>query len=236
MNTDKILAQLVERLLHAYGRDLRAAILYGSAVTGDFHEKHSDLNVLCVIRELDVEKLEKSEAIAHWWRGLGNPAPLLLSDKELEGGADSFAIEFLDIQEQHKLLHGEDLVSGLSVDPHYHRVQTEHELRTKLLALRHRYLAIHRDGQAVIRLMQEAMPNFATLFRHALILAGERPGLKKQEVFEKAGARFGFDPSSFITVLEVRRGDRRAGAVEPRVSFAGYYNAIVRVTEAVDKM
>ncbi len=236
MNTEKMLAQLVDRLLSAYGRDVRAVILYGSAVTGDFHQKHSDVNVLCVIRALDVDKIEKSEPIAHWWRGLGNPAPLLLSEEELADGADSFAIEFLDIQEQHKLLHGEDLVSQLSVDPQYHRVQTEHELRTKLLALRHRYLSVHRDGKAVVRLMQEAMPNFAALFRHALLLAGERPGLKKQEIFEKAGARFGFDPAPFTAALEVRRGDRRAGDVEPRTSFAGYYEAVVRVTQAVDKM
>jgi predicted nucleotidyltransferase len=80
MNTEKLLAELVERLLKTYSRDLRSVVLYGSAATGDFHQKHSDLNVLCVVRALDVEKLEKYEPIANWWRGAAGSAPLLLSE------------------------------------------------------------------------------------------------------------------------------------------------------------
>jgi hypothetical protein len=234
MNTEKLLAQLVERLLEAYGRDLRAAILYGSAATGEFDDRHSDLNVLCVLRGLDVDKLEKSEAIANWWRGRGHPAPLLLSDQELEHASDSFAIEFLDIQQQHRLLHGEDLVSRLSITPGYHRVQVEHELRAKLLALRQRYLGIHRDRKAVVRLMMDALPSFSALFRHALILAGEQPELRRPEIFARAGTRFGFDPAPFLAVLELRRGQRRPSAVNARATFSAYYNGILRVIEAVD--
>lgn len=236
MNIDKLLAQLVERLLKAYSRDLRSVVLYGSAATGDFHQKHSDVNVLCVVRALDLEKLEKSEPIAHWWRGLGNPAPLLLSEEELARGSDSFAIEFLDIQAQHKLLHGEDLISQLTVDPRYHRVQVEHELRVKLLALRHRYLGMHRDRKAVAKLMQDAVPSFATLFRHALILSGRHPEVRKQEILHLAGECFGFDPAPFLTAVQIRRGERRTGEMDARESFRAYYQAIVRVIEAVDKM
>jgi len=236
MNTDKLLAQLVERLLKAYSRDLRSVVLYGSAATGDFHQKHSDLNVLCVVRSLDVEKLEKSEPIAHWWRGLGNPAPLLLSEEELAHGSDSFAIEFLDIQAQHKLLHGEDLISTLTVDPRYHRVQVEHELRSKLLALRHRYLGIYRDRKAVAKLMQDALPSFATLFRHALILGGQHPAVTKQEILQMAGECFGFDPAPFLAAVEIRRGERGTGGLDARESFQAYYQAIVGVIDAVDKM
>jgi len=236
MNTEKLLAQLVERLLKAYSRDLRAVILYGSAATGDFHEKHSDLNVLCVLRELDVARLEKSEPVANWWRALGNPAPLLLSEGELEHSSDSFAVEFLDIQAEHKLLYGDDLVSRLTVDPAYHRVQVEHELRAKLLTLRHRYLGIYRDHKAVLKLMQDALPSFSTLFRHALILAGERPSLRKREIVQGASERFGFDPAPFLAAVEMRRGELRPGGVDARATFQAYYQGIARVIEAVDAM
>src|SRR5512140_2621108 len=101
MDKEKALSELVEKLQRAYGRDVLSVILYGSAATGDFHHKHSDLNVMCVLRELDLGTLEKAEPIVQWWRGLGNPAPLFLSAEEVRNSIDAFPIEFFDMRGQH---------------------------------------------------------------------------------------------------------------------------------------
>ena len=246
MNTDKLLSQLVKRLEQAYGSDLRSVVLYGSAAGGDFHQKYSDLNVLCVLRDLGLESLQKAEQTAHWWRGLGNPAPLLWSEKELATASDAFPIEFLDIREQHRVLHGEELVAAITIDPAFHRVQVEHELRTKLLALRQRYLGIYRDQKMVIKLMVDALPSFVTLFRHALILAGqtalagaappETAPTRKRQVLEAAGRRFGIDPAPFLAVLEVREGKRKLHSGEAASTFQGYYADVGRVCEQVDSL
>ena len=236
MDTDKVLAQLVERLLQAYGRDLRSVVLYGSAAGEDFHHKHSDLNILCVVRSLELQALEKAEATANWWRRLGNPAPLLLAEDEVGRSTDAFPIEFLDLSEQHRVLHGDDPVAAVSVDAHYHRVQVEHELRAKLLAIRQRYLGMHRDKKAVLQLMVDALPSFSVLFRHALMLAGETVRVKKREILERAGQRFAFDPLPFVAILELREGKRKRRELEVRSTFEGYYTGISRVCDAVDKM
>ena len=246
MNTDKLLSQLVDRLSQAYGHDLRSVVLYGSAAAGDFHQKHSDLNILCVLRDVGVESLQKAEQTAHWWRSFGNPAPLLWAENELACATDAFPVEFLDLREQHRVLHGEDLVAGLTIDPAFHRVQVEHELRTKLLALRQRYLGIYRDQKMVLKLMVDALPSFVTLFRHALILAGQAvptgspsPGAaptRKREVLEAAGRSFGFDPASFLAVLEVREGKRTLRPAEAGPTFQGYYAGTTRVCEHVDAL
>ena len=246
MNTEKLLSQLVERLQRAYGPDLRSVVLYGSAAAGDFHQKYSDLNVLCVLRDLGVESLQKAEQTAHWWRSFGNPAPLLWAEKELATASDAFPIEFLDLREQHRLLHGEELVAGITIDPAFHRVQVEHELRTKLLALRQRYLGIYRDQKMVIKLMVDALPSFVTLFRHALILAGqtalagaappEAAPTRKRQVLEAAARRFGIDPAPFLAVLEVREGKRKLHSGEAASTFQGYYADVSRVCEQVDSL
>ncbi len=240
MNTDKLLSQLVERLLKAYGTDLRSVLLYGSAATGDFHQRHSDLNVLCVLNDLNVDNLEKAEQIANWWRSLGNPAPLLMGEGELERASDAFAIEFLDMREQHRVLHGNDPVAGVTVDPAFHRVQVEHELRAKLLALRQRYLGIYRNKGAVLRLMVDSLPSFAALFRHALILAAGNGAaspavpVKKRAVLETAAGRFGFDASPFLAILDLREGKTKLRQVEARSTFQGYYAGVIRVCQQVD--
>lgn len=231
---EKALAELVERLLKAYSRDLRSVVLFGSAAAGDFHHRFSDLNVLVILKMLDQADLEKAEQIVHWWRALGNPAPLLLAEDELRRSTDAFPIEFLDIRSEHRILHGDDLVAGLTVDPVYHRVQVEHELRAKLVALRQRYVGIYRDKSAVLGLMVDSLPTFSALFRHALVLTGElAPPVTKRLILEHAARRFGFDAAPFLAVLE-RRENGRKPKIDVRAAFPGYLAGIQRVSEQVD--
>src|ERR1700712_534967 len=107
------LDQLVERLKKAFGGDLISVVLYGSAAVGDHHSKFSDYNVLCVLRQITPTQLGASEAIFRWWREQGNPSPLLLTEHEVQTSTDCFAVEFHDIKEHNRLLHGADVVSSL---------------------------------------------------------------------------------------------------------------------------
>ena len=43
------LKQIIEKLQSAAGDNLQAAVLYGSAVTGEFQAHHSDLNIVCLV-------------------------------------------------------------------------------------------------------------------------------------------------------------------------------------------
>ncbi len=108
---DKAVEQLVEKLAKAYGDRLVSVVLYGSAAAGDRQEKFSDYNVLCVLNCLGPRELSDSEAIFRWWRELGSPSPLLLTEQEVVTSTDCFAIEFSDMKRQHQLLAGGVLIS-----------------------------------------------------------------------------------------------------------------------------
>jgi predicted nucleotidyltransferase len=131
------LKNLVEQLHEAAKENLESIILYGSAARGDFHEAHSDLNVLCVLRSLRAAELDRVSVAVKWWTTVQRqPAPLFFTVEELRASADVFAIEILDMQQSHRVLYGTDIVAGISVPMNLHRVQVEHELRTLLLRLR----------------------------------------------------------------------------------------------------
>ena len=74
---EDVLNQLLEKLTKALGDRLVSVVLYGSAVTGDHHEKFSDLNILCVLQQVTSRELADAEPIFRWWREKENPAPLL---------------------------------------------------------------------------------------------------------------------------------------------------------------
>lgn len=233
---EKLLNELVSRLKGAYGDGLVSVVLYGSAATGEYHEKFSDLNVLCVLNSIGVKELEKGEEAVAWWLKQKQPLPLFLSREEVVNSHDAFPIEFLDIQQSHRILHGEDVVANIEVKMPQHRRQVEHEMRSALLRLRERYVGLLRDKKEVARLMLDSLPTFSTLFRHALILGGATAPAKKREIFQAAAERFAISAAPFLTLLETREGKRKLADEEVKPLFEAYLTEITRMTEAVDKL
>jgi hypothetical protein len=233
---EKLLEQLVEKLRRTYGDRLVSVVLYGSAAAGDYNPAYSDLNVLCVLTQVAARELADAEAIFRWWRGQGNPAPLLLSEQELGAGTDCFAVEFFDIQERHRILFGRDVVAGVTVDRMFYRAQVEHELRAKLLRLRQKASGIMSEEDLLRRLLVDSIATFCVLFRHALVLHGAAPLATRRDVLESVRERFGVDPAPFASLLDIRERRVRPQEVEPVALIGRYMEGIAVVIEAVDEV
>lgn len=232
------LDQLVEKLRQALPDDLISVVLYGSAAVGDHDEKFSDYNVLCVLGRITPVQLGATETVFRWWRGQGNPSPLLLTRHEVETSTDCFAIEFQDIKAHHRILYGADVVTSLAVDRCFYRAQVEHDLRAKLLRLRQKAASVLSDKDALCRLMADSVSTFCVLFRHALILHGADDNgaapAKKREVIARAQERFGIDPAPFYALIDQRGEQRKIKAMETDTLLAAYINEIGTVIDAVD--
>jgi predicted nucleotidyltransferase len=230
---------LVARLKQAAGRNLVSVVLYGSAVTGEFHIKHSDLNVLCVLESLDGGDLEKLNGATSWWFAQGHPAPLVFTLEELRRSADVFAIELLDIKANNRVLLGDDVFAGLDVPMSLHHLQVERELRTNLVRLRQHYLTVRQEGKRSLKLMNDSISSFTSLFRHALIALGElspsEPHQPRRAVVDRLAALLGFDASAFHDVLELREGKRSYGHEDVQAVFRTYVDAVVQVVNAIDR-
>jgi hypothetical protein len=235
---EKELKELVRKLEAAAGTQLTSVVLYGSAASGEFHARHSDLNVLCVLENLDTLALASLSPVVTWWARKGHPAPLIFSLEELQRASDVFAIEFLDIKARHRILWGQDVFTALEVPTGLHRVEVERELRTDLLKLRQHYLTTLGDNKTVLRLMTESLSSFASLFRHALIALGEgtaeEVSHRKREIIDRAAHLLGFDAGGFNTVLDIREGRLRPGQVDVPATFRSYLQAVEKVTNEVD--
>ena len=233
---EKLLNELVKRLREAYGPDLVSVVLYGSAASGDYQKKFSDLNLLCTLRQVGAPELRKGEKVINWWAKQKQPPPLLFSVEETQNAHDAFPIEFLDIQQSHRILYGEDLVAQIQVNMAHHRRQLEHELRSAVLRLRERYLSAQQENKQVVELMVRSLPTFATLARHALIHADHSAPARKREIFQAAAAQFGLDGSPFETLLKVREGTQKLAGEEVHSVFASYLAQAIKLAEAVDRL
>ncbi|HJT24977.1 MAG TPA: nucleotidyltransferase domain-containing protein, partial [bacterium] len=128
MDRESLISEFTRKLQSAAGENLASLILYGSAADGDFHAGHSDLNLLCVLRDTAFPSLAKIAPAVDWWRRKEQPAPLCLTRQELQDSADVFSIEFLDMKHRYRVLYGEDVLRDLAVQMNLHRRQLEYEL------------------------------------------------------------------------------------------------------------
>jgi predicted nucleotidyltransferase len=229
------LTELVERLKTAAAGNLKAAVLYGSAVSGDFHEKHSDLNVLCIVERAAADDLEHLHPAAEWWARQGNPAPLVFTLDELVRSADVFAIELLDIKAQHRMLFGEDPLASLEVPLRLHRLQVERELRTDWLRLRQAILAAPRKRDVHLGIMLRSVSAFCALFRHALIALGQPAAHSKGEAVDQMASLTGANPSAFHAILDFRAGKRKNKQIDVEATLQTYLEFVEIATNEVDR-
>src|SRR5271165_256037 len=231
---DKLM-QLVERLRTAHAETLVSVILYGSAAGTDYHGNYSDLNVLTVLTEIAPGDLRQAEPVFAWWRKLGNPAPLLMSEQEVKTSTDCFPIEFHDMQEQRRVLFGKDAIADLAIDGSFYRAQVERELRSKLLRLRQQAAGVLGDNKALVHLMLESVSTFCVLARHALLLAGVPVSWQKREVVAKL-REVQLDGSALEQLLDVREKRKNAGDLSASALFSDYLKQIEALVAFVDRL
>jgi hypothetical protein len=234
MVAEKQLDEFVRRTRQAAGENLQSVILYGSAVAGNFHPEFSNLNLLCILRETSFDALSAIAPAVEWWYRQKHPTPLVMTRQELERSADIFSIELLDIQQHHRVLLGDDVLTGLRIPMQMHRAQVEYELREKLILLRQRLLQAAGDERELWSLLLGSLSAFATLFRHALIALGETAPASKREAIQAIATRIQFDPSALLQLLDIREHKVDRKQLDVKDVFTRYLAAVHQVTAAVD--
>lgn len=231
---DKI-QEFVKRLREAGGPNIESIILFGSAVSADFHPGLSNLNLFCVLRDSSFAALQALAPAVKWWGGLKQPPPLCMTRHELERSTDVFTIELLDMVQHHRVLLGEDVLPGLQIDMHLHRVQVEYELREKLVLLRQHVLVAADSNSRLWDILLHSVPSFATLFRHALIALGGNPAPGRAEAVQALAQQLQFDPSAIQQALDVRERKADPKKLDVKDVCARYLAAIENVAAAVDQ-
>ena len=229
-----IVDEFVKRVREAGGTNVETVILFGSSVSGEFHEGLSNVNLLCVLRDSSFTSLQALAPVAKWWDKQKQPPPQCMTRQEIERSTDVFTIELLDMKQHHRVLFGEDILSGLQIPMDLHRVQVEYELREKLLLLRQHVLIASDNESRLWDLLLHSVSSFSTLFRHALIALGDSSHATRRDAVRALAQRLGFDDSAVLQVLDVREKKTDRKNLDIKDLVARYMAAVERVTAAVD--
>lgn len=228
------LDELVTQLRAAYGTQLASVVLYGSAATAEHIPKKSDYNVLVLLERIDMHLLAAASAVARAWREAGNPPPLTMTVEEWRHSSDVFPMEYADILDRHRVLHGTPPFSGITVERASLRLQLEQQVMGKLLQLRQGALLAGTDAKRQAELLAASVSTMMVLFRAVIRLHGEPMPADSAAIARRVGEIAGFDVDPFLQALRHQRGDAKIGHGETSTVLEKYLTGMARLDAYLD--
>ena len=228
-----ILQEFILGLKGIYQEELVSIILYGSAVSGEFIEKHSNLNLLVVLENTDLGNLKRAARCINKFRII---SPLFLTENYIKRSTDVFPIEFLDIQENYSILYGRDILKEINVDISNLRFQCEQELKAKLISLKQLCLRINRDKTALKDLLLRSITSILHILRNVLRLKGKKPPYKKEDILKELAAEFEIDMGMWEKILAAKNKQIKLRNKDIENLFVNFISELEKIVDTVDRL
>jgi len=216
-----------------YQDELISLILYGSAASGEFVDKHSNLNALVILRNTDLGILKRASRIINKFRMIN---PLFLTENYINNSTDIFPIEFLDMQENYLVLYGKDVLKNINVNTSNLRFQCEQELKAKLINLKQLYLRINRDKVALRNLLFKSFTSVLHILRNVLRLKGRKPPYLKQDILKEVKSEFQIDINIWEKILAAKLKQIKLKSKDTEELFIKFVRELEIIVEIVDKL
>ncbi|HXZ43767.1 MAG TPA: nucleotidyltransferase domain-containing protein [archaeon] len=233
---EQVLQEFVQDVQELYGGELVAVYLYGSTAAGEHVAGRSDVNVAVVLRQLTPALLRKAAPHLRRWYRQGFATPLFFDPETLHGSLDVFPIEFLDMQERHRMLWGPDLFASLHIELQNLRLQCEQELRGKLMKLRQSYVESALAPVDLERVLVAATASIVVLARTLLRLGGGDSAGKVDVVLEQIQARFAVPTIALRKACQLKRGHIRVAGSGTEELYCEVLSEMQGLVGVVDKL
>ena len=225
---------LVAQLKAAFGADLTSVVLYGSAAGGDHNPKRSDQNVLVIVKQVPMSAARAIAATSRAWADAGNPPPLVFTESEWRGSSDVFPMEYADILERNRVLHGAPPFDGIRVKKEDLRLQLENEAMGKLLHLRQAFLANAGDDKQLVEMLGGTASAIMVIFRAVCRLHGETPAPDNGRLVEQVARLAQLDAAPFEKAVRVAKGETSVTTADAMATAAGYVGGMERLVGHLD--
>lgn len=219
-----------------YGDQIDGILLYGSAVRGDFVLGRSNFNIVLVLKSYAGESLKKYGALHRRWAKEQVVVPLFLTQDDLQAASLVFPLEYMEIQEHHRVLWGQDPFVGFKVDQRHLASEVLQSLRGNLLRLRQRYVEGGGSEEAITILLPLSVTALLPPLRGLQRLLG-RPVLSQSEaLLNDVAIHFGLEGSGLHDALLLKRGQISPGHKEVPRLFDRYVESLSQLVTKVESL
>ncbi len=203
----------------AWGEDLIAAVLFGSAAEGRLRAQ-SDVNLLLVLKRFTREEADRMRDAYRAARAAIRLGVMFALETELPDLVSAFAAKFDDIMSRHRVLLGADPFAGLEVGRSEVIARLRQVLLNLRLRLRERYALVSLREEQLARVVSDTAGPLRSSAATILKLEGapaESPKAALARIVEDLGeARF---TEALRLVSEARESSRLAPGAAPALLF-----------------
>jgi len=234
-SSEKVILEVTEKVRGALGTNLVSLVLYGSQARGETHAR-SDINLFILVREKSPDQLAGLLRVLPPLVKHGVAAPVIMSEDEFRASQDTFALEFLDMAAQRRILAGKDPFEDFEPRWDGLRLQLERELRTKMIQLQRQWMVSGEKVETLATLLRATTSSFFTLLRGIVALETKQiVAIPQEKLMEEITGQRGLDPALWRRVWEMNRGVGKTTPDELRPLFRSYLEEIGKLVAYIDR-
>lgn len=230
----KLTEGFVNSLKNIYEDDLLSVILYGSAASGEFSNRYSNINLLVVLKDCSLNNLSKSSSLINKYR-FRNIQPVFVSLESIKNTCDVFPIEFIDMQENHLTLIGNDVLKDFSIGQGRLKFQCEQELKSRLINIKRLYIKKYKDKRALKNVLIKLFISIIHILRNVIRWKGKNPVYLKQDFIIQISKEFPIDLSVWEKILSVRNNQLLLDETEILGLFENFVGDLEKICAGIDK-
>ena len=217
------------------GNDLLGLVLYGSALREDYLPNHSDINILVLVREVNVPLLRRVALLVARANQRALIEPLFLTPEYIKNSLDTFPLEYLDIKRQNLLLYGEDIFSEIEIDREDLRLQVEREWKLNYIRLQQAYLRSYNDAETLKKIMIKSFNSFTHLLSAIYYLRDSLPE-ERHQVWDGLMKEFFIREEIINWLKSLRERKEKIGREEIDKRFQEYLKMMERIMFALESL
>jgi predicted nucleotidyltransferase len=229
-----IFVPLTQDYLKIFNKELVSLILYGSAASGHYVKGKSDINLLVVVTQEGINRLESSFDVIKQWKKCRVAVPLVMTKAFIESSLDCYPIEFLNMKNSHILIYGENVLEQLKFKPEDLRLQIERELKGKLILLRNGYLEAGGNTRQLKQLISRSFTAFTSIFNALLYLKHESAPQKRRDTIKELAKFLSVDAEIFLKCADIKEGVDKLSGEEVADVFKKYLHEVEKICNIVD--
>jgi predicted nucleotidyltransferase len=186
-NVAQVLTDFCAAASQAFGEELRAVVLYGSAAEARLRPT-SDVNLLLVLSHFEQTSAAQLREPLRLGQAAVKLTVMFLLEAELAAAAEAFAVKFADILQRHRLLYGADPFIDLVIPRAAELMRLKQTLLNLTLRWREAFVARGLREEQLAAVVAEAAGPLRACAAMLLTLEGASAGSPKEALEQVAAS------------------------------------------------
>lgn len=235
-DVQKLFTPFLRSMINIHDDNLISVFLTGESIGKNYIPKESKITSVFVFKELPFATLKNSLKAINEGIRKNIAAPLFLTKKHIETSLDIFPVEFLEMQENHILVYGKNVLSSLKIDDTHLRLFCEEQIKGKLIRIRQAYLEVGLKNKGIEALLKEALYSLLPIFRNLLRLKGKNPPVAHEDICNQLCIAFDLDDHALLPILKDTANDEKIDGQDVVVFLEKFIDQLNKLAIEVDQL